>query len=41
MYGGKEKCTQGFLGKSDGKRPLGRPRHREENNMKAYLKETG
>jgi hypothetical protein len=30
-----------LLGRPEGKRPLGRPRHRLEDNMKVYLKETG
>jgi ribosomal protein S19E (S16A) len=29
------------VGKHAGKRPLGRPRHRWENNNEMYLKETG
>jgi hypothetical protein len=30
-----------LVGKSEGKRPLGRPRHRWENNIKVDLRETG
>ena len=30
-----------FLGKSEGKRPLGRPRHRWEDNIKMDLEEVG
>jgi len=30
-----------LVGKSDGKRPLGRPRHRWEDNIKMDLKEVG
>ena len=34
---GGEMCTQGFLvGKPEGKRPLGRPRHRWEDNFNPY-----
>ena len=29
------------MGKSEGKRPLGRPRHRWENNIKMELQEVG
>jgi len=31
MYGGGEGHVQGFGGKPEGKRPLGRPRHRWED----------
>jgi hypothetical protein len=30
-----------LVGKPEGKRPLGRPRHRWENNIKAHLQEVG
>jgi hypothetical protein len=30
-----------LVGKSEGKRPLGRPRHRWEDNIKADLQEVG
>jgi len=30
-----------LVGKPDGKRPLGRPRHRWEDNIKMYLEEVG
>jgi hypothetical protein len=30
-----------LVGKPDGKRPLGRPRHRWEDNIKIDLRETG
>ena len=36
MYGGEERCIQGFGGKPEGKRPLERPRHRWEVNIKMY-----
>jgi hypothetical protein len=31
----------GLVGKSEVKRPLGRPRHRWEDNIRAYLTVTG
>ena len=41
-YGGRERCAQGFGGrKSEGKRPLGRPRRRLEDNIKMDLREVG
>jgi hypothetical protein len=30
-----------LMGKSKGKRPLGKPRHRREDNIKTDLKEVG
>jgi hypothetical protein len=33
-YGGEERCIQGLVRKPEGKRPLGRPRRRWEDNMK-------
>jgi len=36
-YGGKERCIQGFGGKPEGKKPLGRPRRRWKVNMKMDL----
>jgi len=41
MYGGEKRCIQGFGGKPEGKRPLGRPRHRWEDNIKMDLQEVG
>ena len=39
-YGGRERCAQGFVGgKPEGKRPLGRPRRRWEDNIKIDLQE--
>ena len=38
VYGGKERCIQGLVGKPEGKRPLGRPRRRWEDNIKIDLK---
>jgi hypothetical protein len=35
------RLIQGFGGKPEGKRPLGRPRHRREDNIKAELQEVG
>jgi hypothetical protein len=39
--GSKEECIQGFVGKSEGKRPLGRSRCRWESNIKMDLRELG
>jgi hypothetical protein len=30
-----------LVGKPEGKRPLGRPRHRREDNIRMYLQEVG
>jgi hypothetical protein len=38
---GGERCIQGFGGKTEGKRPLGRPKRRWENNIKMDLQEVG
>ena len=38
-YGGGERCAQGFGGKPEGKRPLGRLRRRWEDNIKMDLQE--
>jgi len=40
-YGGEQRCMQGFGGKPEGKRPLGRPRRRWEDNIKMDLQEVG
>ena len=41
-YGGGERCAHRVLvGKPEGKRPLGRPRRRWENNIKLNLRELG
>jgi hypothetical protein len=40
-YGGGERCLQGFGWEAQGKRPLGRPRRRWENNIKMDLREIG
>jgi hypothetical protein len=40
-YGGEERCVQDFGGEPEGKRPLGIPRHRWEDNIKMDLKEVG
>jgi len=37
--GRQEKCIRSFGGKSDVKRPLGRPKRLWEGNIKAYLQE--
>ena len=44
VYGVEERHIQGFSGeswKAEGKRPLGRPRHRWEDNIKMDLQEVG
>ena len=40
-YGAIHKCVQSCSGKPEGKRPLGRPRRRWENNIKMDLTEVG
>ena len=40
-YRGGERCAQGSVGKPEGKRPLGGPRHRWEDNIKMDLQEEG
>jgi len=40
-YGGEERCIQGLVGKSEGKRPLGRSRLRWEDNIKIVLEDVG
>ena len=35
--GGEQRCIQDFGGKPEGKRPLGRPRHRWQGNNKMNL----
>jgi hypothetical protein len=37
----REVYTGFWLGNLEGKRPLGRPRHREKNNIKMVLQEIG
>jgi len=41
MYGGDERCVQDLVGKPERKRPLGKPMHRWENNIKMSLQEVG
>jgi hypothetical protein len=41
MHGGGERCLQVLVGRPEGKRPLGRPRHRWENNIKMDFREIG
>ena len=36
-YSGEERCIQDFGGETEGKRPLGRPRLRWEDNTKMDL----
>ena len=40
-YGRGERCEQGSSGETRGKRPLGRPRRRWEDNIKMDLQEVG
>jgi hypothetical protein len=40
-YGGEERCIQDLVGRPGGRRPLGRPRRRWEDNIKMYLQEVG
>jgi hypothetical protein len=37
-YGGGERCVQGFGGKPEGKRPVGRPRRRWDDNIKWIIR---
>jgi hypothetical protein len=41
MYGVGRGVYRVLAGKSEGKRPLGRPRHRWEDNIKMDLQEVG
>jgi len=41
MYGDRRGVYRVLVGKPDGKRPLGRPRHRWEDDVKIYLQEVG
>jgi hypothetical protein len=41
VCGGGERCAQGLEGKPEGKRPLGRPRRRLEDNIKMDFQEVG
>jgi hypothetical protein len=40
-YRGEERLYRVSVGKTEGKRPLGRPRHRWENNILIHLQELG
>jgi hypothetical protein len=40
-YGEDQGVYRVLVGKTEGKRPLGRPRLRWEDNIKMYLKEVG
>jgi hypothetical protein len=40
-YGGGERCAQGVGGEAEGRRPLGRPRRRGEDNIKTDLQQGG
>jgi hypothetical protein len=41
IYGRDEKLMQFLVGKPEGKRLLGRPRHRWEDNIRMDLREIG
>jgi hypothetical protein len=41
MHGGGERCLQGLIGRSEGKRPLGSSRHMWQDNIKMDLREIG
>ena len=41
MYGGGRGVYRVLMGESEGKRPLGRPRRRWEDNIKINLQEVG
>jgi hypothetical protein len=41
MCGGQERCIQGLVETPEGKRPLGRPGRRCEDNIKMDLHEVG
>jgi hypothetical protein len=40
-YGGEERCIQALVGKTEGRRPLGRRRSRWEDNIKIDLRDVG
>jgi hypothetical protein len=40
-YGEDERCIQVLVGKTEGMRPLGRPRRRWKNNINMDLQEVG
>jgi hypothetical protein len=40
-HGGGDRCLSGFGWRPEGKRPLGRPRRRWEDNIKMDLREIG
>jgi len=39
--GRQDRCIQGFVGTAEGKKPLGRPRGRWEDNTSIYQPEVG
>jgi hypothetical protein len=40
-YQGQEKCIEVLVGRPHGKRPIGRPKRRWEDNIKMGLQEVG
>jgi len=41
MYGGEKRCVQVLVGITEGQRPLGKPKCRQEDNIKMGLQEVG
>ena len=41
MYGERRGTYRVLVGKREGRRPLGRPRHKWQDNFKMYLQELG
>jgi hypothetical protein len=41
MHGRQERCIMGLVGRPEGKRPLGRPRHKGKDTIKMELQEVG
>jgi hypothetical protein len=40
-HGTDEKCIQSWVGEHEGKRPLGRPKRKWEDNIRIHVRETG
>jgi len=41
MHVRQERCIMGLVGRPEGKRPLGRPRHKGKDTIKMELQEVG
>jgi hypothetical protein len=39
MHGRQERCIMGLVGRPEGKRPLGRPRHKGKDTIKMELQD--